>query len=189
MGPMFSGKSTELIRQARRYRTIYKDRILMVNHSLNKRYGSTCVTTHDKGEWNENCVSVFSLADVHNLEVWRKASVIMIEELQFFHDAFDYVQHWVEECDKIVIAAGLDGDYKREPFGDVLKLVPYADKIQKLSAICCYCGDGTPACFTHRKQQRTNTTRVVVGAKATYTSVCRKHYRELNDDSALYINK
>ena len=48
---------------------------------------------------------------------------------------------------KNVIVAGLDGDFKRNPFGDILKLIPHAEKVSKLSALCTICGDGTKASF------------------------------------------
>ena len=75
---------------------------------------------------------------------------------------------------KIVIAAGLDGDSNREPFGDVLRLIPYAEKVTKLSAFCKICQDGTPAFFTKRVTKCND--KVIVGSEDKFIATCRRHY-------------
>jgi thymidine kinase len=75
-----------------------------------------------------------------------------------------------------VIAGGLDGDFRRAPFGDVLRLIPHAEKVVKLSALCKRCRDGTPANFTMRLTK--DKSQTVVGSADVYEAVCRKHFLE-----------
>ena len=74
---------------------------------------------------------------------------------------------------KTIIVAGLDGDYKQEPFGDILKLIPHAERVKKLSALCLKCNDGTPASFT--KRIISSKLQTLVGSSESYIAVCRKH--------------
>ena len=107
-------------------------------------------------------------------ESYEKADVIVIEEGQFFTDLFDFVVKSVDEKGKQVIVAGLDGDYLRRPFGDMLKIIPYAEEVQKLEALCLMCNDGTKAYFT--KRIGVSEKRDLVGSNDQYIAVCRKHY-------------
>ena len=171
IGPMYAGKSTELIRAINRFKCLKKN-IIIINHILNNRYGSSGLTTHNK-ETIENCYRLENLNDLDET-ILNKCDVIIIEELQFFNDAFNKVVNWVDKNHKIVIAAGLDGDFQRNSFGDVLRLIPYADKVYKLSALCKKCGDGTSAHFSKRITSDNSTT--LVGSDDIYEAVCRKHY-------------
>ncbi len=176
IGPMYSGKSTELIKHANRYMSIGKN-VLAINHQINNRYGSTKITTHDKKVY-EDCISIEKLDEIHKLhaEAFNNADIIIIEELQFFSDAFDFISNTVDTTHKTVIAAGLSGDFKRNEFGDVLKLIPHADSLTQLSAYCLRCGDGTLANFTKRITTCDDVT--LVGSTSIYEAVCRKHYLE-----------
>jgi len=109
-------------------------------------------------------------------DIFEKAEVIIIEELQFFTDAFDTIISWCDIHKKSVVAAGLDGDFMRNPFGDVLRLIPHAEKITKLTALCKKCGDGTCAPFTKRTTADTDTT--IIGSDDVYEAVCRTHFLE-----------
>jgi thymidine kinase len=82
----------------------------------------------------------------------------------------------VEGQGKHVLVFGLDGDSERRPFGQVLDLIPLADKYAKLQAECRLCGDGTAALFTKRFSDATE--QVSVGGQESYKAVCRKHYLE-----------
>lgn len=176
MGPMYAGKSTELIRHIRQYKFLNKS-ILAINHSINKRYGSCNIITHDREEVSD-CINVDKLEDIIiNYESKIiKSDVIIIEELQFFKDAYKYVIEFVEKYKKTVICAGLVADYRRKEFGDILKLIPIADEIKMLSALCSICKNGTPGKFSKRiiKKNKQN----LVGSTEAYITVCRKHYLE-----------
>ena len=102
---------------------------------------------------------------------------IMIDEGQFFSDLKMYVVKWCEEYKKNIIVIGLDGDYKRNPFGQILDLIPIADNVMKLKAMCKLCNDGTEALFTHRLT--TEDEQIVIG-NSNYIPVCRQHYLEQN---------
>jgi len=173
IGPMYAGKSTELIRIINRYKCLNK-KIVVINHIFNNRYGSNGLTTHNKEKF-DTCLNIEKLKEFdENKELLDETDVIIIEELQFFSDAYDLITKWCDIDKKSVIAAGLDGDFLREPFGDVLKLIPHAEKVTKLSALCKKCGDGTIASFSKRITQEMDKT--IVGSNDIYEAVCRKHY-------------
>ena len=176
IGPMYAGKSTELIRIINRYRSLGKS-ILVINHIFNNRYNSNNLTTHNKEEI-ENCIIVSKLEEIeiNHKNIFDSVDVIVIEELQFFEDAYNFVTKWCDINGKNLICAGLDGDFERKPFGDVLRLIPHSEKIIKLTALCVRCGDGTPAIFS--KRIISNTNKMLVGGSEEYAACCRKHYIE-----------
>lgn len=179
IGPMFAGKSTELIKATNRYKSINM-KTITINHTLNNRFGSHDITTHDGIKTD----AVFISDNFKELLLNEKfqsdllnSDIVIIEELQFFNNAFDFVTELADKHNKIVIAAGLSGDYKREPFGDVLRLIPHAEKLIVLSALCSICNDGTLAQFT--KRIVSNSEHTLIGAGNYYKSVCRKHHNDL----------
>lgn len=174
IGPMYAGKSTELLKIINRYKCLNKN-IVVVNHILNNRYGSNNLTTHNKEKY-ESCVILTVLGNLKEnpKNNFDKIDVIIIEELQFFPDAYDLIIDWCDNYQKIIIVAGLDGDYMRNPFGDVLRLIPHSDKVTKLNALCKSCGDGTLAHFTKRKTKNNELT--LIGSDSIYEAVCRYHY-------------
>lgn len=170
-GPMYSGKSTELIRAASRLKSIGK-KILSIVHKIDDRYAEGRIVTHNGAQWHDNVIIADKLTGIDVVGY----DTIIVEELQFFEDAFKNIVKWVEEYNVSVICAGLDGDFKRQPFGDTLQLIPYADKVIKLNALCKSCGDGTAAHFSRRIVNSDD--KVLVGSAASYEAVCRKHYLE-----------
>tara|TARA_B110000037_G_C16855329_1_gene397675 strand:+ start:62 stop:625 length:564 start_codon:yes stop_codon:yes gene_type:complete len=174
IGPMYAGKSTELIRHIQRYTFLNKS-ILIINHVINNRYGCCNITTHNKEEI-KGCINIDKLEDISNKynEELIKCDVIIIEELQFFKDAYKYVIEFVEKYNKIVICAGLISDYRRKQFGDILQLIPIANDVKILTALCSICKNGTPANFSKRIVD--DNTLNLVGSVDKYISVCRKHY-------------
>jgi thymidine kinase len=175
IGPMFAGKSTELLRIINMYKILNK-KILIINHNINKRYDqpNSSIVTHDRNKI-DNCLAVTSLNEISD-EFIGLHDVIIIEELQFFEDAYINIVKMVDDFKKHVICAGLDGDFNRQPFGDVLRLIPHCDDIVKLKALCKKCGDGTPALFSKRIVNNDKTT--LVGSNDCYEAVCRMHYLE-----------
>lgn len=173
IGPMFASKTTELIRHYNRYKVLDKN-ILAVNHINDaKRYGSNNITSHDH-EIIEDCYSCENLNEIRDLEDYDNIEVILIDELQFFSDAFEFCTKVTDEDGKIIIAAGLDGDYRRRPFGDVLNLVPFAETVTKMTALCKRCNDGTYAVYTKRTVN--SDSFILVGSSESYEAVCRYHY-------------
>jgi thymidine kinase len=175
IGPMYAGKSTELIRIINRYKCLNKN-IIVINHIFNNRYGSTGLTTHNKDSFDK-CIILENLQNLNSDDL-DNSNVIIIEELQFFKDAYETIIDWCDNKDKIIIAAGLDGDFMKNPFGDVLKLIPHADKVTKLNALCKRCGDGTLAHFS--KRITTNNETTLVGSDDIYEAVCRMHHKKGN---------
>ena len=121
IGCMFSGKSTETIRLIRRYKTGNKN-ILVINHALDTRYGESVISSHDKVQLK--CLSLKILNEIKDKEEYKKSDVIFVEEGQFFKDLFEFVTHAADVDKKTVYVTGLDGDYKREMFGDICRLIP-----------------------------------------------------------------
>lgn len=175
LGPMFSGKSTELIRQIRLMKVINK-KVLVLKPKIDNRYVQDKITSHN---WETvDCVVVEKLSEITDDKL-IDISMIIIDEGQFFSDLKVMVLHWVEELKKHIIIGGLDGDYKRKPMGQILDLIPYSDKCIKFQSVCNICKDGTPAIFTHRTVSTKKT--VLVGGSESYISLCRKHYLEQNN--------
>lgn len=175
IGPMFAGKSTELLRIINMYKILNK-KILIINHNINKRYDqpNSSIVTHDQSKI-DNCLAISSLNEISN-EFIELHDVIIIEELQFFDDAYLNIIKMVDQFKKHVICAGLDGDFNRQPFGDVLRLIPHCDDIVKLKALCKKCGNGTPALFSKRIVN--NDKKTLVGSNNCYEAVCRMHFLE-----------
>ena len=173
IGPMFSGKSTTILRRVKRAEVIGINS-LIVTSIIDTRYNTNTnlVKTHDK-----QIVEAIGLGDLKEITLFaafQKAQLIIIEEAQFFTGLYEMVAKLVEVYKKDVIVVGLDGDSERKPFGEILQLIPLADNLTKLTALCKRCGDGTPALFTYCKL--TKDTQVCVGDASMYEALCRKHY-------------
>ena len=168
IGSMWCGKTTWIISQYNRS-MVYTDKIVVINYIGDKRYAATGLSTHDKT--NIPCIQTKLLSDV---TINDDIDVILINEGQFFDDIVEWVKDMVDIKGKKVYICGLDGDYKREKFGHLLELIPYCDKVQKLSAVCGKCNDGTPAIFTSRTTH--NISQILIGEKEHYLPVCRKCY-------------
>ncbi|KAI4880728.1 hypothetical protein NFI96_024527 [Prochilodus magdalenae] len=132
-GPMFSGKSTELMRRVRRFQ-IAQYNCLVVKYSKDIRYSDTGMATHDKNTME--AVSASCLREVHELALG--AAVIGIDEGQFFPDTVEFCEEMANRG-KTVIVAALDGTFQRKPFGNILSLVPLAESVVKLNAVCMEC--------------------------------------------------
>jgi thymidine kinase len=172
LGPMFAGKSTELIRRARRFQTI-KKKTFVVNHVFNNRYGSSAITTHDDVVLAPDLITGDLREALHHAD-YSDADVIIIEELQFFENAADVLAQMADVDHKHVIASGLSGSAERMPMGDISRIFCLADSIEFVTALCPYCGDGTPAPFSKRIVAADGT--VDVGGADKYVAACRKHF-------------
>ena len=125
---------------------------------------------------NVKCINTLTLAEIHEVIIAESpCNVILINEGQFFPDLLEYVVMWCEKYNKNILISGLDGDYLRKPFGQILDLIPYANKVKKLKAFCSVCKDGTYAHFTKRISE--DVEQKIIG-NDIYISVCRKHYLE-----------
>lgn len=173
LGPMFAGKSTELIRRIRRMRSVNKN-VFVINHVFNVRYSEqAAVTTHDSVGIRAD-LNTKNLLEAEAHPNFIDADIVVIEELQFFEDAGAIIPTWVDHLGKHVIASGLSGTAERTPMGDVQVLIPHADDISFLTALCPYCADGTSAPFSKRLVISEST--VDVGGVDKYTATCRRHF-------------
>ena len=170
IGCMFSGKSTKIFEMYNTYKNQNKN-ILLINHQKDTRYGNNVISSHDKKQLP--CLSCLNLNSIVNINNYKKCDVIMIDEAQFFPDLFDFVIKAVDIDNKEVVIAGLDGDYKKNEFGDILKLIPHCDDVIKLKAKCYYCNINN-AIFTKRIIDSNE--QFLVGGYDTYKPVCRNHY-------------
>ena len=168
IGCMFAQKTTELLRRIRRYKSIGYN-VLTINYGLDNRYGTDCIASHDKEK--EEALSVITLSEVDSIVSRGTYDVIVIDEGQFYADLFQYVTRWADTLH--IVVAGLSGSFEREPMGDMLRLIPHAEEVEHLTALCAVCCDGTPAPFTKRITEQTQ--HILIGAKE-YMPVCRKHY-------------
>ena len=177
MGPMFSGKSFELIRRIRLLKILEK-KFLVLKPIIDDRYSKDnviCTHNYDK----ESCLPVKNLFDSID-ESFKDYDTIFIDEAQFFPDLKDFVLKSLEEYNINIVLTGLDGDYLRKPFGQILDLIPYSDTCIKKSALCKLCMNGNKALFSHRLINENK--QILVGSNDTYIPVCRKHYIELNNN-------
>lgn len=169
LGCMFSGKSTELIRRTNRYKAIGK-KILLINHKNDTRTDSS-VKTHSNIK--EKAIKTSKLLPLINSSNFTESDVIGIDEAQFFDDLYEFVIE-IEKFNKTIIVAGLDGDFLRQPIGQILYLIPLCDEVTKLTALDMKSKDGTPAIFSKRIVK--NSDQVVVGAEDCYMAVSRANY-------------
>ena len=176
LGCMFSGKSSELIRRIRRYQSINK-KVLSINYINDTRYGENNIITHD--QLKEKALFASKLEILLQNKDFNNCDIIAINEGQFFPDLYDMVTLIADNYDKTIIICGLDGDFNRQPFGDILKLIPHAEDICKLSALCGICNDGTNASFTKRITKSTE--KVLIGGSESYIPVCRKCFNSTKE--------
>lgn len=167
LGPMYSGKTSELIRRYNRYKISGK-RCLLVKNALDLRYSEdNKLCTHDMFQTEATICS-----SLHQIEKINQYDVICIDEIQFYPDNLDFCTKMANQG-KIIIASGLSGNYKRQPFKNMPELTANAEKVVYLTAICMICkNDG--AAFTKRVSEDID--EIVVGGIDKYLAVCRKCY-------------
>ena len=176
VGPMFAGKTSEIQSVVRRYGCLGK-KVLVLTADIDTRYQRNAVVNHDQNAIPAVAVDIRCLELVLTWECFAKATAIVVDEAQFFIDCLiPFVRSAVDVHGKHVVVVGLDSDAERKPFGDVLALCTLADSIEKKTALCRHCGDGTPAIFTKAKSYRKD--QVAVGGADMYEPVCRRHYLE-----------
>ena len=168
LGPMFSGKSTLLLTRYRRYRIAGKA-CLLVKYAKDRRYDDSAamIVTHDKLRYEATACT--KLAELDDLV--QDYDVICIDEIQFYPDAADFADRWANQG-KIVECCGLSGDYKREPFEQISRLIPRCDDITHVKAVCKSSGLDAPFSqrFSLEEEQE------VIGGSDKYQAVSRAVY-------------
>lgn len=179
-GPMFSGKSEELIRRLKRAK-IAKQRVACYKPDIDLRYHRTAIASHS-AQTHDACV-------VANVERLREAlfaqidaiEVVGIDEAQFFDESLVPLSLELVHLGKRVLIAGLDTTFTGEPFRPIPDLMAIADEVVKLSAVCMTCG--APAIHTQRIGGSQEL--VVVGAAGIYEARCRAHFEPYVDSEQL----
>lgn len=174
-GSMFCGKTEELIRRVRRAE-IAKQHVQVFSHNLDTRYGESMVVSHNGS--NLNATPVKNAAQILE-QLDLQATVVAIDEAQFFDGRISGVVNELANRGIRVIIAGLDVDFRAEPFGPMPLLMAQAEQIEKLSAICVVCGE--PASRTQRmingKPAQYDDPIILIGANEVYEARCRLHHQ------------
>jgi thymidine kinase len=148
-------------------------KVLYINTELDTRSDNAFSThNHTIGKIPFDAIKTDRL---NNLEI-KNYDVVAVDEAQFFPDLKDTVLAWVEKDKKIVIVAGLNGDFRRNQFGQILDLIPYSDNVIKLASFCMSCKQEKntvkQAHFTKRIIQGNQ--EILIGGKDAYIPVCRE---------------
>ena len=170
IGPMFCGKSTELIRRINRYIRA-KRSFIALKYEKDTRYETDIIKrkimTHDGISIEAYpCSKLFDAIDLI-----KDVEVVGIDEGQFFADIAEFADK-VADMGKIVVISALDGDFQRKPFGRIYELIPKAEEIIKLRAICAKCGG--EASFSKRTVASTEVE--LIGGSESYVAACRHCY-------------
>lgn len=174
IGCMFAQKTTELLRRVRRYQSIHY-RVLVVNYVADTRYGQNRISSHDKEFEEAICVDRLSVLEDEVRS--GQYQVLAIDEGQFFPDLYEKITQWADELPLHIVISGLDGTSDRNPFGDMLRLIPHAEEVERLTAFCVVCKDGTLGTYSqYRHGKKEDDQSVAVGGSEMYRPVCRKHY-------------
>jgi thymidine kinase len=192
LGGMYAGKTSRLVE-------IYKQckfcsiPVVVINHSIDTRYDDeedeSLLSTHDKVKIP--CIKTEKLFDIWSDNISLEedikiiprikdkvnvatSEVILINEGQFFQDLEEFVKILLK-YDKKVYVCGLDGDFERKKFGQILDIIPLCDKVTKLTSLCSICKNGNTGIFS--KRITTEKEQTVVGSD-NYIPVCRSCYNK-----------
>jgi thymidine kinase len=176
-GPMFSGKSEELIRRLKRAR-IARQRVACYKPDIDLRYHRTAIASHS--EQTHEAVTVTNVARLreHLTPQLAEIDVVGIDEVQFLDASVLPLAVELIALGKRVLMAGLDTTFAAEPFGPVPNLMAIADKVTKLSAVCMVCGQAA----IHTQRLGHSQELVVVGAAGLYEARCRAHFQPFADE-------
>ncbi|MEN3015338.1 MAG: thymidine kinase [bacterium] len=175
VGCMFSGKSEELIRRVKRA-IIANQKVIAFKPHIDNRYDRDMVSSH-------NGIKVEAIVVKSAEEIYEKSKdfdVVAIDEAQFFDSKLIEIVEKLADQNKRVIIAGLDQDFRGEPFSIMPHLMAIADSVEKLHAICVVCGavatksqrliNGSPAPY--------DSPTIIIGAMETYQPRCRKCFQK-----------
>jgi thymidine kinase len=174
VGSMFSGKTDELIRRLRRA-TIARQKVQVFKPAIDYRYGDDKVTSHAGNDFAAQPIQ--SVSEIlANLE--DDTTVVAIDEAQFFDPEITRIVQQLADRGLRILVAGLDTDFRGEPFGAIPLLMAGAEQVDKLHAICMVCGE--EATRTQRlvngRPAHYNDPVVIIGASELYEARCRAHH-------------
>lgn len=178
-GPMFSGKTEELIRRVRRAQ-IARQKVQIFKPGIDDRYHASNVVSHSA--LSVKAVAVKDSNDILN-RLLDSTRIVAIDEVQFFDEGIIKVIKRMARRGCRVICSGLDQDFRGEPFGPIPQLLAVADRVDKVSAICTVCG--ASATKTYRIDSSVGE-QVVVGETDVYEARCRSHFEYMDEEDEIY---
>ena len=173
-GSMFSGKTDELIRRMRRA-VIARQKVQVFKPAVDVRYAAEKVTSHAGADFDaipvEKAENIFEKLEADT-------TVVGVDEAQFFDDGILEVTSRLAERGIRVLVAGLDQDFRGEPFGPMPMLMAKAERVDKLQAICMVCGESASRTqrLVNGNPARYDDPVVIVGASELYEARCRQHH-------------
>ncbi len=173
-GSMFSGKSEELIRRLRR--GIYaKQKVVVFKPTIDDRYHKEKVVSHNGNEIE--AINISTAREIFNQEL-DDVDVIGIDEVQFFDNGIVNIVETLAEKGHRVIVAGLDMDFRGEPFEPMPKLLAVSERVTKLQAVCAVCGSSSSRTqrLINGKPAKIDDPIILVGANESYEPRCRAHH-------------
>ena len=176
-GSMFSGKSEELLRRIKRG-LIAKQKVLLFKPSIDNRYDENRVSTHNGNSYDS--ISIEKSSDILNFVKDTKYDIIGIDEIQFFDNDIVKIINKLADDGIRVIVAGLDMDFKAEPFHPMPEIMAISEMVTKLHAVCNKCGKEASRSqrLINGKPAKYDDPIVVIGASESYEARCR-HCHEI----------
>ena len=171
-GSMFSGKSEELLRRIKRG-VIAKQKVLLFKPSIDNRYDENRVSTHNGNSYDS--ISIERSSDILNFVKDTKYDIIGIDEIQFFDNDIVKIINKLADDGIRVIVAGLDMDFKAEPFHPMPEIMAISEMVTKLHAVCNKCGKEASRSqrLINGKPAKYDDPIVVIGASESYEARCR----------------
>ena len=168
-GSMFSGKTTFLLANARKYR-LAKKKVVLIKYAGDTRSGNADIYSHDQ-TYSTSAFSTDTLKTLLTEELIETCDVVLIDEGQFFSDLAEITHIWAKQGKHIIISA-LNGTFERKPFPAISELIPYINSIIHLSAVCTLCG--ADAHFSHLKNAGISDDHgFIIGGSEQYEARCR----------------
>jgi thymidine kinase len=171
-GPMFAGKTTELLRRYRRFK-ISNQKCVLVKYDKDNRYSENAIATHDNYLVFENVIKSHDLKEIK--EQLYNYDVIFIDEAQFYENIM--IVEELADHGKHIILSALSGTFKKTIFPNIATLIPLCEKITTLTAICHFCHHEAP--FTLKTSSSDKIEEI--GGQELYLPVCRKCYYQHNN--------
>ncbi len=176
-GSMFSGKSEELLRRIKRG-VIAKQKVLLFKPSIDNRYDENRVSTHNGNSYDS--ISIEKSSEILNFVKDKNYDIIGIDEIQFFdNDIVKVINKLADEGIRVIVA-GLDMDFKAEPFHPMPEIMAISEMVTKLHAVCNKCGKEASRSqrLINGKPAKYDDPIVVIGASESYEARCR-HCHEI----------
>lgn len=179
-GPMFAGKTEELIRRVKRMEFAKKN-FLVFKPSIDNRYSNTEVVSHAKQKIS--AININNSCQIFD-NISKDIQCVVVDEVQFFDDEIVKVCKQLADLGLRVIVGGLDCDFRGNPFDNIANIMAMAEKVTKLTAICVCCGD--EATKTQRiingEPAKYSDPTILVGQKESYEPRCRKCHVVLKNE-------